>query len=210
MRQRHSRPRTRSRPTPERDGPRAYVRQAGELDLEDGARLSWSVADGSRGRRWRAVSLVGGTISHALLLELNLAGRPARLELTTAAGMLTLHPSLDRSELHGNIVRPGRGGVEHLAMAWGDDLEIDVLGRPLAIAAGLHRRRAAVPVGGSASFEVVAVGPGLEIARAERRAERASVGDWLVFDPADGPARRLSLDADGLPVNGARWALERG
>ena len=69
------------------------MRLAGALGLADGAWLTWSVADGRRGRRWRAVSTLAGAITHALLLEVDLAGRPARLELTTPAGMLTLHPS---------------------------------------------------------------------------------------------------------------------
>ncbi len=164
-----------------------YVRLAGELELEDGARLSWSVADGRRGRRWRAMSLVDGTISHALLLEVDPAGRPSRLELTTPAGLLTLHPSADQAELHGNIVRPGGGGVEHLALPWGPEPEIDVIGRPLALAVGLHRRRDSVPVGQTLEIEAVAIEPALEIRIVRRRIARTSEDTWRV------------IGTDGLP-----------
>ena len=47
---------------------------AGSARLADGARLDWSVADGRRGRRWRAVATVDGHVTHALLLEVGLDG----------------------------------------------------------------------------------------------------------------------------------------
>ena len=46
-----------------------FVRRAGSGILADGSRLVWSVADGRRGRRWRAVASLNGAISHALLLR---------------------------------------------------------------------------------------------------------------------------------------------
>src|SRR5476649_2068672 len=98
-----------------------YTRLAGRLALGDGATLSWSVADGSRGRRWRAVSVANGSVTHAVLLEVDLARRPSRLELTTRAGMLTLHPSLDGREIHGNVVSAAGDGVRHLAFPWGPE-----------------------------------------------------------------------------------------
>ncbi len=64
----------------------AFLRRAGTARLADGATLTWSLADGSRGRRWRAVATRDGSITHSLLLEVDLDGRPARLELTTPDG----------------------------------------------------------------------------------------------------------------------------
>ena len=155
------------------------------------------------------MSLVDGAISHALLLEVDRASRPARLELTTPAGLLTLHPSADQAELHGNIVRPGAGGVEHLALPWGPEREIDVTGRPLALALGLHRQRDSVPVGQTLEVEAVAISPALEIGVVRRRVARTREDTWRVFGADGAPDRMISMTADGLPALGSRWALER-
>ena len=165
------------------------------------------MADGTRGRRWRAVATVDGSISHSALIEVDPAGRPARLELTTPNGMLTLHPSADEAEIHGNVVRPG-GGVEPLALGWSTECELDIIGRPLALGIGLNRRRASVPIGAMIEIDVVAVGPELSIQTTKRRIQRLSETDWRILALGGGPARRISLDADGLPVGGVRWPLE--
>src|SRR5512147_136645 len=89
------------------------LRRAGAGTLADGSQLVWSVADGHRGRRWRAVAGLNGVITHALLLEVDVAGRPAKLELATPAGLLTLHPEEGSGRLHGNVVT--EAGVRHLA-----------------------------------------------------------------------------------------------
>ncbi len=171
-------------------------------------RLTWSVADGSRGRRWRAVSTADGAITHALLLEVDLAGRPARLELTTPAGMLTLHPSADQRELHGNVVGLAGEGVRPLALGWDSERELDVVDRPLAIAVGLRRRRPSVPVGQAIDIDVVAIGPGLEFTTIVRQVERLEDGLWRIRGTGGAADRRISLTPDGLPAGGTRWALE--
>jgi hypothetical protein len=187
---------SRSRPTPE------LIRLAGELVLADGARLTWSVADGARGRRWRAVSIGDSGISHAILLEVDPGGRPSRLELTTPAGLLTLHPSPDQSEIHGNVVGTGGAGVRPLAFAWGPEHELEVLGRPLATAVALHRRRDRTAVGGRGAMDVLSIGSDLEVVGHRRSFERLSETDWRVAGV------ELEIDADGLPLGGVRWPLE--
>jgi hypothetical protein len=87
--------------------------------LEDGSMVTWSVAEGARGRRWRWTIAMGEGLRHAGLVELDPDGRFGRLELETARGMLTLHPDADRRSAHGNVVRPG--GVEPVEVAWSDD-----------------------------------------------------------------------------------------
>ena len=124
----------------------AYLRRAGAGSLADGAELVWSVADGRRGRRWRAVASVDGLVTHALLLEVDLAGRPSRLELTTPAGLLTLHPEEGSGRLHGNVVTGS--GVRHLALPWSDDHGLEVHGRPIAAAVTAHRLAASHGRGG--------------------------------------------------------------
>jgi hypothetical protein len=190
------------RPAAAGDAP--YTRLAGRLTLADGAQLTWSVADGSRGRRWRAVAVANGIVSHAVLLEVDLAGRPSRLELTTPAGMLTLHPSRDGAEIHGNVVGAAGEGVRHLAFAWGPEHELEIAGRPGPTIAALHRRRASVGIGASVDIEVLIVGPGLEVVAGQRRYEHLAEGRWQLA----GSAAEILLDSDGLPVGGTRWALE--
>src|SRR6266496_1610198 len=99
----------------------AWVRTAGRLRLPDDAEVLWSMAEGAQGRRWRATSTLDGAVTHALLLEVGTDLRPTRLELTTAAGMLTLHPGHDRRVVEGNIVHPG--GVRPLRYPWSAEHE---------------------------------------------------------------------------------------
>ena len=96
-----------------------WLRVAGSGRSPDGAIVTWSVAEGRRGRRWREAVTRDGAVVHSLLLELDPDGRFAHLELTTAAGLLTLHPEGDGT-LHGNAVTPA--GITHLrGMRWQPD-----------------------------------------------------------------------------------------
>lgn len=149
-----------------------------------------------------------GLITHAVLLEVDLAGRPARLELTTPDGLLTLHPSADGTQLHGNIVRSGGWGVKPLTLRWDPEREIDVVGRPLAIAVGLNRRRDQTPVGDTIEIDVVAIGAGLEITTTQRRIRREGNGSWRVLPRVGFLEMPISIDSDGLPANGSSWPLE--
>src|SRR5207245_3268482 len=83
---------------------RRFLRQAGRIEQSDGSVLIWSIAEGRRGRRWRGSLLRGVSLIHSLLLEVTLVGRPSRLELATATGILTLHPEPDERSIHGNVV----------------------------------------------------------------------------------------------------------
>ncbi|HET9613482.1 MAG TPA: hypothetical protein VFP22_01615 [Candidatus Limnocylindrales bacterium] len=92
------------------------MRRAGHGRAADGSIVVWSLAEGRRGRRWREVVTTGEGIRSSLLLELDPDGRFSHLELSTPAGLLTLHPEGDGS-LHGNAVRAG--GIEHVrGLAW--------------------------------------------------------------------------------------------
>jgi hypothetical protein len=137
-----------------------------------------------------------------VLFEVDRAGRPSRLELTTPAGLLTLHPSADQREIHGNVVSATGEGVRPLAFAWGPEHELEVVGRPLASAVALHRRRAEVSVGQGGEFDVLSIDRGLQVAADWRRFERLSEDLWRVG------SLELEIDADGLPIGGSRWPLE--
>ena len=70
-------------------------------------RVTWTISEGRRGRRWREVVADGPAVRHALLLETDPTGRFSHLELASAAGLWTFHPEADGT-LHGNHVDPGR------------------------------------------------------------------------------------------------------
>ena len=183
------------------------VRRGGRVTLPDGSEITWSVADGRRGRRWRTATTRDGRLQASLLLEVGADGRPARLELSTAAGLLTLHPEAGES-LHGNAVTPG--GVRHLSFDWSEDhgLEIDANRVPTAVTAG--RLASTTPAGEGRAVPVVVIRDDLVVRTAGRRFEQVGgPGSWQVT--GDGQTTLLALDADGLPVwpqPAEDWPLE--
>lgn len=177
------------------------VRRAGRVTLHDGTQLVWSAADGRRGRRWRAITTRDGQPCEALLLEIGLDGRPTRLELTTSAGLLTLHPEPSGS-LHGNVVTSG--GVRHLASAWTDAHELAIDRLPMAAAVTIRRLASTLAVGEGRSVPVVTVASDLEVRDDVRRYERLTEVDWRIDGP-DG-SQALTVDDRGLPI----WSDTRG
>lgn len=183
------------------------VRRGGRATIPDGSEIAWSVADGRRGRRWRTATTRDGTLQASLLLEVGTDGRPARLELTTAAGLLTLHPEAGGS-LHGNAVTPG--GVRHIAFDWGEDHGFEIEGNPVPTAAIAGCLASTMPAGEGRAVPVVVIGEDLIVRAAERQFERVNTtGSWQII--GDGQTTVLALDADGLPVwpqPAEDWPLE--
>jgi hypothetical protein len=107
------------------------LRRAGTGRLSDGSLVTWSVAEGARGRRWRWTVSDDAGLRHAGLVELDGAGF-VRLELETLAGMLTLHPDRDRRMAHGNVARAD--GVDPLAVSWSNGDGIAIEGDPFGSA----------------------------------------------------------------------------
>jgi hypothetical protein len=96
-----------------------WLRVAGTGRSSDGAIVTWSVAEGRRGRRWREAVVDHGAVVHSLLFELDPDGRFSHLELTTPAGLLTLHPEGDGT-IHGNSITAA--GVTHIrGLPWQPD-----------------------------------------------------------------------------------------
>ena len=185
----------------------SYLRLAGTARLADGARLEWTVADGGRGRRWRAVATIDGHITHALLLEVALDRSVSRLELTTPGGLLTLHPDTDGATLHGNAVTTD--GVRHLSYAWGPDHAVAVAGRPIADAVTAHRLAATVGVGESRAIRALVVAPDLGLTETSVTYTRVTDGSWRLADA--GRERTLAVDPRGIPsafADGSEWPLE--
>ena len=188
------------------------LRRAGAGTLADGSQLVWSVADGRRGRRWRAVATSNGAITHALLLEVDGTGRPSKLELVTPAGLLTLHPEEGSGRLHGNVLSDT--GVRHLALPWSEDHGLDVVGRPIAAAVTAHRLAAMTAVGDGRAVPVVSIAPDLGIVETTHRYTRVSGGEWRIESGGDrGAPVRLTIDDRGVPVlplAAVEWPLELG
>lgn len=142
----------------------AWIRAAGVGRGPDGETVTWSVAEGSRGRRWRELVVRDDQVSSSLLLELDPAGRFAHLELSTAAGLLTLHPEGDGT-LHGNAVTGD--GVAHVeGLPWDPDGVVLVAGssvcRAIAAAHGAPGApgRVALRIGADLGLMCDAVTPG--------------------------------------------------
>lgn len=183
------------------------LRRAGTFRLLDSALVTWTVADGSRGRRWRASSTVDGVLTHALLIEVDPAGRVARLELTTPAGLLTLHPDSAGTTLHGNIVT--LGGVQPVTFDWGPDHALSVDGRPIADAVTAHRLTETTRVGERRKVSVVAISPDLALRESTFVFEPVRYRIWRIGDEAGD--RMLRLDDRGIPAgfaDASDWSLE--
>jgi hypothetical protein len=181
------------------------TRVAGWGRLADGAEVTWTVAEGRRGRRWREVVADGTATRHALLLETGPDGWFSHLELARADGLWTFHPEPDGT-LHGNHVVRGDVGVRHVA-GWpfygGDALLID--GSPIASAALVWPRRTAPP-GAVAEAAAVEIRLSGELARVPSlRIERLDERHWRV-----GEGSPFEVDGAGLPVlaGGGRRPLE--
>lgn len=187
-----------------------YVRRAGTGRLPNGWRLTWTVADGHLGRRWRAITVAGDRLLHTLLLEVAVDGTLSKLEVAAPEGLLTLHPEPDASMLHGNVVRAD--GIEHVTLPWSRAhiLMLDTSPVTGAVAAGWLASR--IGVGEGASVPAIEVGKSLAMRRATWRAARTGERRWRLLAADGGPTLTLELDADGVPScldNAADWPLDR-
>src|SRR4029453_869598 len=109
------------------------LRRAGTGRFVDRTDVVWTVAEGRRGRRWREVRSRDGVVLSSLLLETDTEQRFAHLELSTPAGLLTLHPEPDGT-LPGNAVT-GRGARHVEGVPWPAGSLLVVDGSAISIAA---------------------------------------------------------------------------
>lgn len=184
------------------------LRVGGRTLQPDGATVLWSVAEGRRGRRWRAVTARDGATVSDLLLETAGDGRPSRLELATASGLLTLHPGDDGSTLHGNTV--SMAGVRHHALPWGEGHLLVVDGSPIAEAAAVRPLGGRLGVGDGAWFGAVVVDAALVPRVAQTLVVRTTPDAFTMALPSAGKERTIVLDEAGLPTAGvvSVWELE--
>lgn len=165
------------------------TRVAGRGRRPGGAVVTWTVAEGRRGRRWREVVEFDGAVRWSLLYETDPGGAFSHLELATRDGLATLHPEPDGT-LHGNIV--DRDGVRHI------DGVAFAPGSPLLVDASL--------VAGAVLSSALGPGPAwpLEVMTLEPATLRLRSRPVV-------PADLQPIDARGVPVlaGGAVWPLER-
>ena len=176
----------------------APLRVAGWGTLDDGAAITWTVAEGRRGRRWREIVVHGDAVGHSLLLETGADGRFSHLELARAGGLWTFHPEADET-LHGNHVDPHERDVRHVVgMRFAPDDVLHIEGSPLSAAAIAWRLADSVAEGASATAAgVVLRASGALDAVSAVRVERLAGGRWRIDD-----GRPFEIDADGIPVLG--------
>ena len=159
------------------------LRRAGRGRLPDGSTVVWSVSEGSRGRRWREIrGTANGGLITSLLLETHPDGRFAHIELSTATGLLTLHPEADGT-LHGNVIT--EAGIRHIeGLPWTPRSIVLVDGSALGSAAALRTLVDGVAHGVRISLELDVV--------------------------AIHEAISVEVDDDGLPMlaDAAAWPLE--
>lgn len=180
----------------------APTRVAGWGNGPDGTVVTWTVAEGRKGRRWREVVARGADVVHALLLETDPNGRFSHLELAVADGLWTFHPEPDGT-LHGNHVA-ATAGVRHIAgRPFAPDDALIVEGSPVSLAAIAwgHAAGALVrPVAG-----IVIGADGMLVELPEVPVERLTATRWQV-----GEGSPIEIDEAGLPVldDGETWPLE--
>jgi hypothetical protein len=179
------------------------LRRAGSgLDAE-GLWVVWSVAEGKRGRRWREVRSHDSGVASSLLLETDPEGRFTHLELSTSAGLLTLHPE-DDGTLHGNLVTPK--GVEHVrGLRWDAERLVLLEGSIVCQAAAAELLRGRSAFGSSESRPAVVVPRTLRLEAAQVHVERITGAEWRFGDRPP-----IRLDDRGLPQlhEGESWPLE--
>jgi hypothetical protein len=142
-----------------------------------------------------------------LLLEVATDGRLARLEVTTPVGLLTLHPEQEEASIQGNVV--GADGVRPLAFAWSTEHAIEVVGRPIATAAMLHRLAQSLTVGSVRDVPILSIESDLSVRPDQRRVAREAEGVWRIS--GDRGDLTLRLGPEGVPEferDSEVWPLE--
>jgi hypothetical protein len=163
----------------------------------------WSVAEGSRGRRWREVRKAGEGIAHSLLLETDPAGRFSHLELSTPSGLLTLHPEGDGT-LHGHAVVSD--GIEHVrGLRWEPDAVPLLDGSTVCRLAAIALFEPVIAAASSAGRLAVVIPATLRLEVKPVRIERLEDRTWRF-----GAEEPIMVDRRGLPVltGGETWPLE--
>ena len=181
----------------------SLLRVGGRGSTPGGRSVIWSVAEGSRGRRYREVRRAGEGIAHSLLLETDPSGRFTHLELSTPSGLLTLHPEPDAT-LHGHAIVSD--GIEHVTgLPWEPDGLVVLEDSVVCVLAAAALLRPTVGPGSSTASHAVWIPPTLWVEIRPIRVGRAA-GAWQLG--SDGP---VEIDPAGVPrlAGGETWPLDQ-
>lgn len=170
------------------------TRLAGWGRTTDGVAITWTMAEGRRGRRWREVAVDDAGMTHALLLETGPDGRFSHLELARPEGLWTFHPEPDGT-LHGNAVRAGQG-VRHVeGWPFGPDAILVIEGSAIGDAAIAWHAERVVELGGAVEVPAVRLRSDGELESvASIRIERRSAVGWQIGD-----GRPFKIEPSGAP-----------
>jgi hypothetical protein len=171
-----------------------------------GRDVTWTVAEGRHGRRWRELAIEASSAARSLTLETDGQGAWQRLEIGGSSGLLSLHPESDGS-IHGNVA--SRTGIRHLSLGVVKPPRVDVPGSLVAEAALCWSMARHVRVGERKTITVASIAEPVSVALSELTVDRRTTGTWEL---TDGDRRRLvEIDDAGLPVahvGSERWPLE--
>ena len=184
------------------------LRRAGSGRLTDGSRLVWTVAEGSRGRRWRWTHTTNAGLASVGLLELDEQGAFSRLELGSPVGLLTLHVDDSGGEVHGNVAGPA--GMQHLRFLWSSDNSVLVDGEPLVAAAMCHRLAGRFDPRPTHEHGLLLVEPSFAVRDTLGWFTRESETRWRI-ELSQARRFRIAIDAQGLPTalgDESSWPLE--
>ncbi len=188
----------------------APVRRAGTGRLPGGHRLTWTVADGRRGRRWRATTTsADGRLVGALLVEVGTDGALRKIEVASPAGLLTLHPEVGEGTLHGNVVRPA--GISHVTLPWTARHLLFAGSSPVTGAVAAAQLERELPAGQGSAIPAVEIADDLSIRQATWRVARVGERRWRLLAADGGPSVAVTLDDDGIPTaleDAETWPLE--
>ncbi len=172
-----------------------FTRMAGWATLIDGSTITWTVADGRRGRRWREVLTVGPEVRHSLLLETGPDRRFSHLELARSDGLWTFHPEADRT-LHGNHVDRSVAGISHVAgIPFEARTVLLVVGSPMSRGAIAWDLAQDVEVDSALERPGVTIHADGTIGTTPVRIVRTSPTRWAIGDETP-----FDLDGAGIPV----------
>jgi len=187
----------------------ARVRLAGHDRDRLGRDVTWTIADGERGRRWREVTVdPAGVLVRSLTLETGRGGQWLRLEIAAAAGLLSLHPDRDGA-VRGNIV--AGDGIRHLDLGALDPPLVDIRGSLVGEAALCRALERLVPAGQGTATRVARVEDDLSVTIVELAVERRDARTWELTDGED--VRTIAVGELGRPATGpssVEWPLETG
>lgn len=193
------------------------VRLAGHATDRLGRAVTWTIADGERGRRWREVATDAAGVagdaadaagSRSLTLETGHAGQWLRLEIAAPSGLLSLHPDRD-GRIQGNVATAD--GVRHLSLGVLTPPLVDIRDSLVGETALCRALERLVAPGEGSGVRVVRVGAALEVAIYDVGVTRHDARTWELRD-SEG-TREITMGDLGTPSDGesgTRWPLETG